>query len=46
MVLAWRQGGKDYKRNIPGDWEAAAVEARKLIVYAGATQVVIHEEEA
>lgn len=46
MVLKWRQAGKNEQRLIRGDWEAAAVEARKLIIYAGATNVVIHEEEA
>jgi hypothetical protein len=46
MQVTWRQKGQEHQQTIAGDWETAAVEARRLIVYAGATHVVIHEEEA
>lgn len=44
MVLVWRQGGSERRQEIAGDWEAAAKEARRLIMLAGATNVAIHEE--
>lgn len=45
MTLVWRQNGKQRTRAFES-WEAAAVEGRYLIMYGGATDVAIHEEEA
>lgn len=44
MILVYKQGGSRRQQEIDGDWEAAAREARRLIIYGGATDVAIHEE--
>lgn len=45
MILVYKQAGKDQQQVLGGDWEQAAVEARRLIMFRGATNVAIHEEE-
>lgn len=46
MTLSWRDGAARRSKGGFEDWEAAATEARFLIMYRGATHVVITEEEA
>lgn len=45
MTLVYAQGGKRQQQEVAGDWELAAQVARQLIMYRGATGVVIHEED-
>ena len=46
MTLRWRDGAARRSKGGFENWEAAAVEARFLITYRGATHVVITEEDA